>query len=206
MFVYSILNVLAPLAVLFPAVILVGSFFKMIKERNLSMESIAHDQRGTFLLQQFTIPFLIVAIIAVLATEPAVHQIVGVNNLEIKPKGTYCFYLEATDKYGSTYEMPAEIEVTEDDDGDRVYFVKKAYFSDGDYIDMEDEEIYADIDEEFSFEKGRSKWSFVLLNEHAYCSDIEETNLITPLSIIFLVLQLACLCLRLFIYIKYKPD
>ena len=60
---------------------------------------------------EFTIFVLLLVLISTLITNRAVHQIVGIHNLELKSNGTYCFFVEATCVGEDSYILPAQIRV-----------------------------------------------------------------------------------------------
>lgn len=116
-----------------------------------------------------------------LFADSSILELMGVQDLERKPEGTYCFYVElSTDT--KTYTVPAEIwksvDIHEYRDGDieRVesYHLNKVVFTNGSEIWFDDEvelnkavSVYSPRDE---------KYTCKLLNEHAYSPQIEETD------------------------------
>ncbi len=154
----------------------------------------------------------IASAIALLLTDPAVHQLVGINNLKIKPEGTYCFYVEATRNGDKTYTLPARIrieEYREDEDERRVrvyryYYIERVYFSNGGFLDTE----YLDdvsINKPIVFcDDNDNKWELVLLNEHAYTPEVKETNNASWISITILCIQTVSLIIVLYALSKSK--
>ncbi len=160
---------------------------------------------------------LVISLIAVFVTSPAVHQLVGVHNLELKPEGNYCFYVEATRNGDKTYTLPAEISVRteyeEDIDGKskskHVYHIEKVFFSNGGWLDTTDSEpvdIGASIsffDESENWLEG-DYWKFVLLNEHAYSPYVNETNNAAFWDITIVLLE--ALCVGFLLYVRCKTE
>lgn len=64
------------------------------------------------------------------------------HNIELKHRGTYCFYVKAPDGNHS-YTFPAQIFIEEYEKEERektykyrFYFIEKVYFSNGGYLDF----------------------------------------------------------------------
>ena len=121
--------------------------------------------------------------VAYLLTDSAIHQLVGIHNLEITPNGTYCFYVEASRSKGKTYTLPAQIRVdTEyyDVSPDKTevrkeYYVEKVFFSNGGWLDFVNQDP-VDIGKSAWFYENEEEWSIKLLNEHAYSPFVIETS------------------------------
>ena len=86
------------------------------------IEIVGHELYG--LAGDWSRNIIIASLIALLLTNSAIHQLVGINNLNIEPDGTYCFYVAATKNGEKTYTLPAQIRVEEEheeDDHERGY-------------------------------------------------------------------------------------
>ena len=162
----------------------------------------------------FTMPMTILIILASLITNPAIHQIVGVHNLELKPEGTYCFYVEATNEKGKTYVLPAKVEaVNETIDVSpertktyRIYYVRTVYFSNGGYLNTYDMDSLDIGDHSWHETYDGDEWKIRLLNKHAYSPEIEETNNATSEDIASLIVELLIPAFFLFALLyKGKP-
>lgn len=148
---------------------------------------------------------LIIGLIAMLCSNAAVHQIVGIHNLKLKPEGTYGFYVEAIRDDGKTYTLPAQIRVEKEIDevaeGKRrtftYYYIEKVYFSNGGYLNTKGTDPI-DVNESTYYYDGEDGWSLVLLNEHAYSPQIQETNNITAVSIVLLALRSISIAMLLY--------
>ena len=153
---------------------------------------------------------IIASMIALLLTNPAVHQLVGINNLRIKPEGTYCFYVEATRNGDKTYTLPARIRIEEDrEDEDerriyRYYYIERVYFSNGGFLDTEDLDAVSINKPTVFYDDNENKWEFVLLNEHSYTPEIKETNNASWISITILCIQIASSIIVLYALSKSK--
>ena len=160
----------------------------------------------------FTKGILIVAAVAMLLTNTAVHQFVGVKNLKIKPEGTYCFYVEATRWGGKTYTLPAQVRVEKEIDEVAegksktytYYFIEKVFFSNGGYLDVDDSEPDEINEASTTWDKNDDEWQLVLLNEPAYSPDVEETNNATVLDIVYLLLESVSVFVFLYALFKRK--
>ena len=156
---------------------------------------------------------LIISLFAALITNTAIHQLVGVHNLELKPEGVYCFYVEADLYGGGTYTLPAQVRVeleTEEISDDktktyRLYYIEKVVFSDGDWLDTEDCEPDTINEPSYFYDPYDNEWGLVLLNEHAYSPFISETNNAEWLDILLIFID--CLPILLILYaLCYKED
>lgn len=72
--------------------------------------------------------FVVASLFATLITNTAVHDLIELHNLHLKPDGTYCFYVKISD-YNNTYTLPAQISIEEYDieKGEKTY-TKRMYF------------------------------------------------------------------------------
>lgn len=156
---------------------------------------------------------LIVSAVAMLITNTAVHQLIGINNLKLKPEGTYCFYVEATRNDGKTYTLPAQVRVEKETDevkeGKRRtythYYIERVFFSNGGYLNTEYTD-YVDINDSTYHYDGESDWNLVLLNEHAYSPNVKETNNATWLDITFLSIETISISIILYALFKGKEQ
>ncbi len=151
---------------------------------------------------------LTISAIALLLTNTTIHQIVGINNLELKPDGTYCFYVEATNNYGKTYTLPAQIRIEKQQQEERgeertytYFYIEKIIFSNGGYLNTEDLDN-VEISKPSYFYDGDNEWELVLLNEHAYSPDIKETNHANWANITFLSLEIISISIMLYALFK----
>ena len=151
-----------------------------------------------FMLGNLLLPALIVALVSTLISSTVLHQLIGIHNLELKPDGTYCFYVEAHRTGSSTYVLPAQIRVFNDvDKGESEYFIEKVYFSNGGWLDADDGESDA-IGEPSYFYDDDDEWSLTLLNQHAYSPYVTETNNANWLNITILLIQTISISLLLY--------
>lgn len=153
----------------------------------------------------------IISVIALLLTNTTIHQLVGVNNLKLKPEGVYCFFVEVTKLGGETCTLPAQIRIEKetDDSDDRTkahkyYYIEKVFFSNGESIYVDDFEP-DEIDEpSYYHDVYDNEWKLILLNEHAYSPEIKETNNANWFNIIFLLIEV--LSISVILYALYKND
>jgi hypothetical protein len=116
---------------------------------------------------------LFMAIACLLSIKPFVINTLGCNDINVMPEGTYCYYVEATNKSGKTYTTPARIYVD-----DYEFQIDEIFFTNGGSvsfrscsIDRKDGEYYTE-----TVERGNNKeWKIKLLNKKAYNSQVEET-------------------------------
>jgi hypothetical protein len=157
---------------------------------------------------------LITSFVAMLLTNTTVHQLVGINNLELKPEGTYCFYVKATSPTGKSYTLPAQIRIEKETDevGEKTrtrtyFYIQKVYFTNGGYLDTDDGEpdeidqasyFYEDFDDYAS-------WDLVLLNEHAYSPYVHETNNADWLDLTFLSIETISFIIVLVALLRQTP-
>ena len=157
------------------------------------------------LLGRYAQAALIIALIAMLCSNTAVHQIVGIHNLEFKPEGTYSFYVEAIRDDGKSFTLPAQVRVEKETDevaeGKRrtftYYYIEKVCFSNGGYWNTKGTDP-VDVNESTYYYDGEDGWSLVLLNEHAYSPEIQETNNVTTISLLLLALRSISIAILLY--------
>lgn len=157
---------------------------------------------------------LIISSIALLVTNTTIHQFVGINNLELKPEGTYCFYVEATSNSGKNYTLPAQIRIEKESEevGEgkertyTYYYIEKVVFSNGGYLNTEDLESVKINEATYFYDNDDNEWELVLLNEHAYSPDIKETNNATWFDITFLSLEIISISILLYALFKNKKN
>ena len=154
----------------------------------------------------FTNVFLIISLIAALFTNAAIHQLVGIHNLKLKPEGTYCFYVEAHRYGGKTYTLPAQIRVEKETDEVSegktrtytYYYIEKVFFSNGGWLDTEDYEPDSINEPSYHYESNGDGWELVLLNEHAYSPNVEETNNADWFGITVMLLEVSSISFLLY--------
>lgn len=217
MIFYRLLKWLADIA-FFPILIVLYYVFKAIqglfrKQKwtfNEWIEVIGRELYG--FAGNWTKNLIIVSAIALLLTNPAIHQLVGINNIRIKPVGTYCFYVEATRNGSKTYTLPAQIRIEEyDEDEDegrvrvyRYYYIERVYFSNGGYLDTD---YLDDVDinkPAVFYDDDNNEWELVLLNEHAYTPEVKETNNASWLPMAFLFIEVVSIIIVLYALSKSK--
>lgn len=160
----------------------------------------------------FTIPLLIIALCGVLITNTAVHQLVGIHNLNLKPEGTYCFYVEAHRYGGKTYTLPAQIsveketvEVSEEKSKTYTYYyIEKVFFSNGGWLDTSDNESVKIGESAHHWTADGEEWELTLLNEHAFSPSVTETNNATEIDIAFLLIEV--ISVSFFLYAIARKD
>lgn len=217
-----IYNVLKFVRLILPILLLLLGYYLFVlikrkaKKEQITIEQwlvqIQADIRAT--AGKFATPLFLIVILASLVTSQAVHQFVGIHNLELKPEGTYCFYVEATNENGKTYVLPAEVEaVNETVDVSpertktyRIYYVRTVFFSNGGYLDTYDMDPLEISDHSWHETYDGDEWKIRLLNKHAYSPEVEETNNAAPLDIAYLIVELLIPAFFLFALLyKRKP-
>lgn len=213
MFIYNIIETVSSIAVTLCTLTSVYYIWKMAKSffqgQKLSFSDCIAPIRDLVgnLAGSITKPLLIVSLIATIITSTAIHQLVGVHNLQLKPEGTYCFYVEANRYGANTYVLPAQVRVEKDteevSEGKKrtftYYYIEKVFFSNGGWLDTEESEpteinestYYYDYDAD-------DEWELVLLNEHAYSPYVPETNNADWLDITFLFIKVLSIGFSLF--------
>ena len=172
------------------------SFCEWIREIKYDVQNFAGS---------FTKVFLIVSLIATLITNTTIHHLVGIHNLKLKPEGTYCFYVEAQSYGGKTYTLPAQIRVEKETDevNDKrktytYYYIEKVFFSNGGWLNTEDNEPVYINEPSYHYESGGDEWELVLLNEHAYSPYVEETNNASWLDMTFMFVEVLSISFLLY--------
>lgn len=217
MFFYRLLNWVSYIAY-FPILIVLYYVFKAVqglfKKRKWTFNewigTIGHELYN--FAGNWTKILIIVSSIALLLTNPAIHQLVGINNLKIKPEGTYCFYVEATRNGEKTYTLPARVRVEEyreDEDERRVrvyryYYIERIYFSNGGFLDTEDLDAVSINKPTVFYDDNDNEWKLILLNEHSYTPEVKESNNASWFSITILCIQAVSIVIVLFALSKSK--
>lgn len=217
MIFYRLLKWLANIAY-FPILIVLYYVFKAIQGLfnkrkwtfNEWIEVIRRELYG--FAGNWTKNLIIASSIALLLTNSAIHQLVGVNNIRIKPEGTYCFYVEATRNGSKTYTLPAQIRIEEyEEDEDertkrvyRYYYIERVYFSNGGYLDTEDLDDVSINNPTVFYDNDDNEWELVLLNEHAYTPEVKETNNASWFSLSLLFIESASIIIILYTLSKSK--
>lgn len=144
--------------------------------------------------------FLIFSMIAVVFTNAAAQEVLGIYNIELKPSGTYCYYVNIkNEKY--EYTLPAQIRIehysTDYFNGSlerhkvhKDYHIEKVYFSNGGYLYFEDFSVELN-ESATNCDQNNKKWECTLLNKHAYSPNIVETKHTSTNNICFLIFELA---------------
>lgn len=174
------------------------------------IEIVGHELYG--LAGDWSRNIIIASLIALLLTNSAIHQLVGINNLNIEPDGTYCFYVAATKNGEKTYTLPAQIRVEEEhEEVDertekiyRYYFIERVYFSNGGYLDTEDLDAVKIDEPAIFYDNSDNEWELILLNKHAYTPEIKETNNASWVAIAFLIVEVSSIAVVLYALSKTK--
>ena len=218
MFIYRLLGYVSNIAS-FICIITLGYYiFKAIrssvKRERMSFKEWISDIKYEVqnFAGNFTNVFLIISLIATLLTNTAIHQLVGIHNLKLKPEGTYCFYVEAHRYGGKTYTLPAQIRVEKETDEVSegktrtytYYYIEKVFFSNGGWLDAEDYEPDSINEPSYHYESKGDGWELVLLNEHAYSPNVEETNNADWFGITVMLLEV--LSISFLLYALHQKD
>lgn len=199
MFIYNILKYVSSAAATI-CIISAGYYiYLLIRERfsiNEWLNAIKHGIHS--FAGNKTRMILIIALLAAIVTNTALHQLVGIHNLHLKPEGTYCFYVEAKRNGGKTYTLPAQISIereTEDVSDEKTktftyYYIEKVYFSNGGWLDTSGNEPVEIGESSYHYDyETEDEWELVLLNEHAYSPYVTETNNADWIDITFMLIK-----------------
>lgn len=212
MFFYDALKIYSAIAYLVAVAVIGVSVWAVIKKRRAKepvtfrgwLQDLKHDVRTSF--KGYSFLLLTAAILATLITKPAIHQLVGIHNLELKPEGVYCFYVDAYSYGNKTYTLPAKVRVIKDDH-DIDYQIERVYFSNGGWLNTENTDR-TEVREPFYFEDAQGKeWELMLLNKHAYSPYVKETDNATPRDIAWVIFDVLPFAFLLFVsLIKEKAN
>lgn len=149
---------------------------------------------------------LIIISLIVFGNSWFVVNVLKYDDIRVKPKGVYCYYVEAINEKGKVYLAPAEvhkknrncytIEVIRFSNGDSMYLDECEEFKFGDSINYNDKPSYdevkqAVIEGNVNFENN-DEWKIKLTNYKTYHRRIEETKIsfsFTEVLSLILVLQ-----------------
>ena len=202
----KLLKIIAAASSIFSITTLVTYIFSVIKSVRYKYPYTIYDTLATFKADDFKnswrisiIIFLIISMFAIIFTNAAALELIGNDNIELKPSGTYCYFVNIkNNKYD--YTLPAQIRVEHSSqtyyNGSREriryykdYYIEKVYFSNGGYLYFEDFSVKPDVTSENYDQSGR-KWTCTLLRESAYSPHIKETSHINTKEICFLIFEL----------------
>lgn len=137
------------------------------------------------------------------------YRWVGCDDIRTMPAGEYCYYVEVNREYGSTYTLPAKIEVSQDGytvtdaDGNEhtrtysAYRLITVYFNNGGYLRVDGEEF--ELDEPFSFfDQNDEYWECTFTNRRCSDAPFDETNDVSDWDIIRLTFCVIVLLLTYF--------
>lgn len=211
-FIYKVLDLFSSIVTALCIFAVGCAVWLRIKERKAFSDSVSDiDTFTKSNLGKYRSLLIVISLIGLLITSTAIHQLVGVHNLELKPEGTYCFYVEAQRQGSKTYVLPARVEVVKEEiDRDErsvtirtYYYIKTVFFSNGGCLDVDDGETdpigkptdFWDIEND-------EDWELTLLNEHAYSPYVEETDNADWLDLTFLFLKITPHIFLLWLFIK----
>ena len=150
----------------------------------------------------YPIRFILIGIAVILFTlwsNAWFKELIGYDNIETKPSGTYCYYVEITGN--KKYTLPAKVNV--DVYSDEVaegksqtyhdYYIEKVYWSNGGYLYFGDNDERMEVNDSITlYDQDENEWEVKLLNKSAYCSDFKNTSsLDDPINIILGLILLA---------------
>lgn len=149
--------------------------------------------------------FIIVlaAIVVLLSWDSTFKKLIGMHSLTIESEGTYCYYVEISNA-DKTYVLPGQIRKQIERDisshGNLItfghYHIEKVYFSNGGYLDFSqnDENYVTSLDDHISlYDQEYRQWYCKIIDEHAYCTDFEETSSLSTRNVVelFFVIVIA---------------
>ena len=118
-------------------------------------------------------------------------EVVGYDNINYKPRGTYCYYVEIQN--AKKYVLPAKISVSieeyEDAEGhsytSRKYYIEKAYWTNGGYLLFEGNDSDITINDTITlYDQNENQWEVELVNKSALCNDFNNTTAFSrPLNV-----------------------
>ena len=155
---------------------------------------------------------LIVTLVSTILTNAAVHQLVGIHNLKIKPEGTYCFYVEASRIGGKNYTVPAEIKIEKEteevrDNEERTYtyyYIERLFFSNGVEIEIDAWDSSQINEAAYHMDSNGNEWELTLINKHAYSPQMKETNNADWFDITILMIEV--LSVSFLLFSAFKED
>ena len=192
MVIYEILQVGTALVVLFYLYIIVYFAKSRIKNIIQNRKPYSHLAHSEYVIQASTMKERIVAVIAciIVATlaflaDPAGLDMIDYHNIDIKPEGTYSYYVELKKHNAEKIVVPAEITIDEDDN-QRFYRIQKAYLPNNKILKFNTDEQYYSLDlKSFNtvhliydekLEWYDMEYSCKLLNEHTTHKQIIESK------------------------------
>lgn len=116
--------------------------------------------------------------------------LLGCDDIRIMPKGTYCYYVYATNENGNTYTLPANISKINRTE----YGIKNVYFKNGGYLYFSDFD-YIKFDDEFNaHDQNNNEWQIELTTHKTTHPKVKETS---PLNVGVLIVVFIATCFHL---------
>ena len=141
----------------------------------------------------------IVMVTSIVLYSPFSQQILRINDINLKPTGTYCY---AVDIDGKKY--PAKIQKTNDEEKEYLYYIQEIYnypvelaCYDEDPVKINETQTAITYDDE------ERDVFITLLNEHYPTDEFEEDSYITPFYIITFMLKFSAVA---FLYLIYETE
>ncbi len=193
----------APLWIVFWGIYLLGTLidlFSLMKKREeqyfLDAISLSLDSSKTK-----SICVSIVSIIMCLMVFFGSRQIViklGCDDIQVMPKGTYCYYVYATNEKDKTYTLPANIEKVNDDE----YLVHNVYFKNGGFLYFEDCDYFDYGDKEYTIDQNGNGWYIELTPHKTFHEKVKETEPGNPLGLILPGVVITIISLSTILYAR----
>lgn len=193
---------LSSIVAVFGALIWIIGLLKLLFNRIVHKIRFGFDDTviiKAFFEDSVVVPSIVILTILILflAESNTFRELIGSHSLEGKNSGIYCYYV-ALESDEENYTLPGQISVdvyvdsrldsygNERRDYSRQYYIEKVFFPDGDYLDFTDDYDYTNSLENsmWLYDQYERQWKCTILNEHAYCDQVEETSFITTRSVI----------------------
>lgn len=150
---------------------------------------------------------LFISLIFTLITNPVVNELIGNNDIRIKPNGTYCYLVEIENHY-----IPAQVlVVTEETDFDDYgpvgegYYIQKIFINEDQHIDF----YYKDVPLNKSYpidDESDNTWRVKLLNQHIQSPLVKETTSIHASKIFYLCMSIFLILFSIIYIFVHRRD
>lgn len=203
----SFIKVTAAIGSVFGIGSLIAYIYNLIKSIRYKNPYTIYDTLSLFKEEGFknswricVIIFLIFSMFAIVFTNAAAQELLGINDIEFKSSGTYCYLVKIeNNKY--EYVLPGQIRIENDSVEYEYglethtrhytnYYIEKVHFSNGGYLYFNDFDVEPGI-RATEYDQNGNEWICTLLNKHAYSPNIDETTHLSTKNICFLIFELA---------------
>lgn len=115
---------------------------------------------------------LLMIVILMFGSNYFIVRICGSTDIRCMPKGTYCYYVRATNENGKTYTLPAKIYKY----NLSTYAIENVYFNNGGSLYFKGTEDFEYTETQYCYDQDDKKWEIELTNHKTVHKEVFETQ------------------------------